>query len=170
MAWIEEGFQETENIAGVDLLPLGEMQTDVFVHDGVELAWCTLSLGEDLHQKDDLTHSQGAHTALNDLSLEDLLEGLKLNHDARGDIPSNNRNELAFLQAWDIFLDKRLPLNAYHLKRDFLTTFADLVMFGNHVHNGSEIGGWHANQAISEYFVKDFEKLILRPEMLQGER
>ena len=115
------------------------MQPNVFVHDRVELSRRTLSLRENLHQEDDLTHSKRAHTALDDLCLEDMLELGKLLHDARCHIPSNHRNKLAFIQATDVFLDKLFSFDAYHLQRDFMTTFAHLIMFGNHIHNGSKV-------------------------------
>lgn len=91
------------------------MQPNVFVHDRVELGRRTLSLRENLHQEDDLTHSQRAHSVLGDLCLEDMLELGKLLHDARCHIPSNYRNKLAFFQATDIFLDKLFSFDAYHL-------------------------------------------------------
>lgn len=145
------------------------MQPNVLIHDSIEFSRCTLCLREDLHQKDDFTDCKSIDSILNYLIFECFLKTWQLLHDTRCHIPANDRYQLTFLKRSDIFFNKLLSLDAHHLKCHFLPTLTYLVMFCYWVHDWSEIQGCDACETVGKDFVKDFEKLILWPQMLKRE-
>lgn len=168
MPRIIEWFQQTINVCWVYMGTFREMQTNILVHNCVEISRGTLSLWENLNQKDNLTYRQSIHAILDYFMLENELQVFQLCHDTWCNVTSDSRNHFAFFHAGNILSDEFLSLNTYHLHGNFLPILAYLVMLGYCLHYLREILRIDAWQAICEDLIKDFEELVLRSEVFES--